>query len=77
MRSFLAGIMRYRLSDYAGALTTFQRDLLLSTKPEDSARAYLWIGKIQQQSGDNASAQASWQQGQAADPAGYYSLRAA
>lgn len=73
---FLAGIMRYRLGDYAQALITFQRDLLLSTKPEDIARAYLWIGKTQQQSGDNTSAQASWQQGQAADPAGYYSFRA-
>ncbi|MBN2114988.1 MAG: tetratricopeptide repeat protein [Anaerolineales bacterium] len=73
---FLAGIMRYRLGDYAKALTTFQRDLLLSAKSEDTARAYLWIGKTQQQVGDGAAAQASWQQGQAADPAGYYSLRA-
>jgi soluble lytic murein transglycosylase len=73
---FLAGVTRFRLGDYPGALTTFQRDLLLSTLPEDKARAYLWIGKSQQQLGDGASAQASWQQGQAADPAGYYSLRA-
>lgn len=73
---FLAGIVRYRLNDYAKALVTFQRDLQLSTKAEDTARAHLWIGKVQQQLGDNASAQASWQQGQAADPAGYYSLRA-
>lgn len=74
---FLAGIARYRLADQAGALTTFQRSLLLSVKAEDKARAYLWIGKIQQQSGDKASAEASWQQAQAADPAGYYGLRAA
>jgi soluble lytic murein transglycosylase len=73
---FQAGIMRYRLSDYAKALETFQRDLLVAVKPEDVARANLWIGKAQQQLGDNASAQASWQQGQAADPTGYYSLRA-
>ncbi len=73
---FLAGIMRYRLSDYSKAVTAFQRDLLLSTLPEDRARAYLWIGKAQQQLGDGASAQTTWQQGQAADPAGYYSLRA-
>ncbi|HEX9385995.1 MAG TPA: tetratricopeptide repeat protein [Anaerolineales bacterium] len=72
---FLAGIVRYRLNDYAGALTTLQRDLLLSTKPEDRARALFWIGKTQQQQGDTSSAQASWQQGQAADPASYYSLR--
>lgn len=73
---FLAGISRYRLGDYAGALTIFQRDLLLSTRPEDRARAYLWIGKTQKQLGDNASAESSWQQGQAVDPAGYYSIRA-
>jgi soluble lytic murein transglycosylase len=73
---FLAGIARYRLNDYAGALSTFQRDLLLSSAPEDRARALLWIGKTQQQQGDSTSAQASWQQGQAADPASYYSLRA-
>ncbi len=73
---FLAGITRFRLGDHEGALTTFQRDLLLSNLPEDKARAYLWIGKVQQQLGDSASAQASWQQGQAADPAGYYSTRA-
>jgi soluble lytic murein transglycosylase len=73
---FLAGVARFRLNDYAGALTTFQRSLLLATQAEDKARAYLWIGKSQQQQGDGASAQASWQQGQAADPAGYYGLRA-
>lgn len=73
---FLAGVTRYRLGDYSGALTTFQRDLLLSLQPEDKARAYLWIGKNQQQLGDQPAAEASWQQGQAADPAGYYGLRA-
>ncbi len=73
---FLAGIARYRLGDQAGALITFQRDLLLSVKAEDKARAYLWIGKIQKQSGDNVSAEASWQQAQTADPSGYYGMRA-
>lgn len=73
---FLAGVTRYRLGDHAKALTTLQRSLLLSSQAEDTARAYLWIGKAQQQLGDSAAAQASWQQGQAADPGGYYSLRA-
>ena len=73
---FLAGITRFRLGDYEGALTTFQRSLLLSTQPEDKARSHLWIGKTQQQLGDGAAAQSAWQQGQAADPASYYSLRA-
>src|SRR5690349_12777635 len=72
---FQAGIADYRLNDNSGALTTFQRGLLLSTKPEDRARFLFWIGKTQKQQGDNTSAQGSWQQGQAADPASYYSLR--
>ena len=73
---FLAGIARYRLGNYEEALTTFQRSLLLATEPGDKARAHLWTGKIQQQQGDSAAAQSSWQQGQATDPAGYYGLRA-
>jgi soluble lytic murein transglycosylase len=73
---FLAGIARYRLADFSGALSLFQRDLLLSIGTEDIARAYLWIGKTQEQLGDKASAEKSWQQAQLADPSGYYSLRA-
>ena len=73
---FLAGISRYRLQDYTGALTLFQRDLILSTKAENLARAYLWIGKTQEQLGDKDSAEKSWRQAQMTDPSGYYSLRA-
>ena len=72
---FWAGIARYRLQDYAGALTTFNRNLLLANKTEDKARAYFWIGKTQGQLGDNAAAQQAWQQGQALDTTEYYSLR--
>lgn len=73
---FLAGISRYRLSDFSGALSLFQRNLLLSTAAEDIARAHLWIGMTQEQLGDSTSAMKSWQQAQLADPSGYYSLRA-
>ena len=76
MAVFLAGIARYRLNDFSGALTTFQRDLLFASQPEDQARAYLWIGITQQKLGEATSAEESWQQGQAVDPTGYYSLRA-
>jgi soluble lytic murein transglycosylase len=72
---FLAGVSRYRLQDYAGALTVFQRNLLLATEPEDRARAYLWIGKTQKALNNASGAQDAWQQGQAADPAGYYGIR--
>jgi soluble lytic murein transglycosylase len=73
---FLAGIARYRLADHAGALALLQRDLIFSSKTEDRARAYLWVGKTQEQLGDRSSAESSWQQAQLADPTGYYSLRA-
>jgi soluble lytic murein transglycosylase len=73
---FLAAISRYRLGDYQSALAILQRDQLLSTKSEDRARAYLWIGKAQQKLGDNTAAEESWRQGQVLDTAEYYSLRA-
>jgi soluble lytic murein transglycosylase len=73
---FWAGIAYYRLAKYDPALLDFQRDLVLSTAPEDQARAALWIGKTQQQKGDTTAAQAAWQQAAAADPTGYYSVRA-
>ncbi|NJC96026.1 MAG: lytic transglycosylase domain-containing protein [Anaerolineae bacterium] len=57
-------------------MTVFQRDLLLATKAEDRARAYLWIGKTQSQLGDRTSAEESWLQAQTTDPTGYYSVRA-
>ncbi len=73
---FLAGFSLYRTADFNGALAIFKRDLILSTQNEDLARAHLWIGKTQEQLGDKASAEISWQQAQLADPTGYYSLRA-
>lgn len=72
----LAGITRYRLMDFSGALIVFQRGLLLATLPEDRARALLWVGKTQQQLGNEASAREAWQQAQAIDSSGYYSIRA-
>src|SRR6185436_3809793 len=73
---FWAGIARYRLKDFNGALATFNRNLVLAIKNEDKARAYFWLGKTQQQLGDNSAAQQAWQQGQTLDTTEYYSLRA-
>ncbi|MBT3336708.1 MAG: tetratricopeptide repeat protein [Anaerolineae bacterium] len=73
---FLAGIALYRDGDYAQSLTIFQRNLILSSTPEDQARAYLWIGKTHEKLGDVATAQEDWQQAQSINPAGYYSERA-
>jgi soluble lytic murein transglycosylase len=72
---FLAGIVHYRLGDFNTALTSFDRSLSLAVRPEEQARAYLWIGKTQQKLGDASAALTSWQQGQIADPSGYYSER--
>ena len=72
---FLAGITKYRLQDYKNALTLFQRGLILSTKAEDRARVYFWMGKTQDILGEKTTAEQSWQQGQLTDPYGYYSLR--
>jgi len=73
---FLAGIAQYRQGDYDLALPIFQRSLLLSAEKEEQARAYLWVGKTQEQLGDRAATQTAWQQAQSIDPSGYYSERA-
>ena len=73
---FLTAITTYRSCDYAQALTLFQRNLILTIDAEGQARAYLWIGKSQQQLGETEAMQGAWQQAQSADPTGYYSERA-
>jgi soluble lytic murein transglycosylase len=73
---FLAGIVQYRRGDYHMALPVFQRSLLLTGEPEEQARAYLWVGKVQEKLGDEAAKMAAWQQAQSIDPGGYYSERA-
>jgi soluble lytic murein transglycosylase len=73
---FFAGIMQYRQADYTGALSLFERSLVMAVAPEDQARAYLWIGKTQEKLGSTADNQNAWQQAQNADPGGYYSERA-
>lgn len=73
---FLAGITYYRTGADERALNAFQRQVVLSTSPNDQAAALLWIGKIQQRLGNLESARASWQQAASLDPTGYYSERA-
>ncbi|GAB4482226.1 MAG: transglycosylase SLT domain-containing protein [Anaerolineales bacterium] len=73
---FLAGISRYRLGDYSGALALFSRALSLAPGPSERAAAYLWQGKCQKAIGDDAAAQVTWGQAVNVDPTGYYSERA-
>jgi soluble lytic murein transglycosylase len=74
---FLAGIANYREGNYSEALTIFQKSLVLASNGQDQSRAYLWVGKTQEKLGDAEAARNAWQQAQALDPQGYYSLRAA
>ncbi|GAP11406.1 soluble lytic murein transglycosylase [Bellilinea caldifistulae] len=73
---FLAGITYYRLGADERALNALQRQVVLSTSPNDQAAALLWIGKIQQRAGNPDAAREAWQQAASLDPTGYYSERA-
>ena len=73
---FQAGILNYRLKTYDVAQVLFQRAMVLAVSNSDQARANLWIGKTQEQLGDRASANTSWEQAAQIDPTGYYSERA-
>ena len=73
---FLMGIIYYRNGDTASALDAFNRGLTLSTRAEDQARGYLWVGKCQKKLGDNEAAMNAWREAQNRDPGGYYSERA-
>ncbi|MBE0696099.1 MAG: transglycosylase SLT domain-containing protein, partial [Anaerolineaceae bacterium] len=73
---FLAGVSYYRATDYAKALTVFQRALVLAGGPGEQAAAYLWTGKVYQAQGDANAAKSAWEQGAQRDPTGYYSERA-
>ncbi|MEA1977710.1 MAG: tetratricopeptide repeat protein [Chloroflexota bacterium] len=75
--AFLAGIQHFRLGENNQAETAFERALELSLSSEDRAAAQLWIGKSRQASGDIDAAQQAFRAAEAADPNGYYSLRAA
>ncbi len=73
---FLAGIARYRMGDYSGALAIFSRALGEAPNLQERAAAYFWQGKCQNAEGDTASAQATWQLAVNVEPTGYYSERA-
>jgi len=75
--AFLAGIQYFRLGENNLAETAFERALELSLASEERAAAQLWIGKSRQASGDIDAAQQAFKAAEAADPNGYYSLRAA
>lgn len=74
--AFDLGIVLYRLGDFPAAQVQFAKALELATAPDLVAAAHLWIGKTQHAQADVEGARAAWQQAIAANPTGYYSLRA-
>lgn len=73
---YFAGIAMVRLGDWAAAQPVFSRALVLTSEPDETAAAYLWIGKCQEAQGEISQALDTWKQAQLADPFGYYSIRA-
>ncbi len=73
---FKAGIVYYRMQKYEEARVTFQRLLVLATTPEDQAAANFWIAKCLEVEADQEQAATYYQQASAADPTGYYGIRA-
>jgi len=71
-----AGITNYRLGNIDAALLSFNRALVLSLYPLETSAAYLWIGKILNETGKLLDAQNYWRQAISADPFGYFGLRA-
>ncbi len=76
--AFLAGVTLYRLGKYEAAAAQFTA---AANRPaaaaERKAGAWLWLAKTQQLRGAAEEAAAAFEQAIAADPGGYYSLRAA
>jgi soluble lytic murein transglycosylase len=73
---FKSGILYFRLGENAPALNSFQAALELAVLPSQKAACQLWIGKTFVALGDIERAQSAWQFAVAADPGGYYGLRA-
>lgn len=74
---FKTGIVFYRLEKYPNAQIIFQRLLVLATTPEDQAGTNFWTAKCLDKQGQRDKARSYYEQAVAADPTGYYSIRAA
>lgn len=75
--AFQAGIAHYRLSAFDAASAAFQSAEAASRSTGERAAALVWLGKARQALGEAAGAHEAWRSAEAADPTGYYSLRAA
>lgn len=73
---FKSGIATYRLQNYQDAQIIFQRLLVLATTTEEQAATNFWVAKCLEKQTKNDEALTYYQQAAAADPMGYYSIRA-
>jgi len=73
---FQSGIVTYRLQKYQDAQIIFQRLLVLATSTEEQAATNFWVAKCLEKQSKNDEALTYYQQAAAADPTGYYSIRA-
>jgi soluble lytic murein transglycosylase len=73
---FKGGISYFRLGENAPALSAFQAARELAVSPAEKAASQLWIGKTYVALGEVEQAQSAWGLAVAADPGGYYGLRA-
>jgi soluble lytic murein transglycosylase len=74
---FRSGLQSYRLDELVDAAVAW--DTLAGIYPESPYRpaALLWLGKLRLAQRDPQAAQAAFEEASAADPLGYYGLRAA
>ena len=73
---FLAAITRHRLGSDATAIATLQEAADHAAGAEDVAATSFWLGKLYAATGDRSAARVAWQRAAAADPTGYYGVRA-
>jgi soluble lytic murein transglycosylase len=74
--AFEAGIVLFRNADFDEAHASFQLAHDLARNSGESAASGLWIGKALEALGQSDEAKLAWEEAAAADPTGYYSVRA-
>lgn len=72
---FLAASAAYNLEDPVGAERLYAR-LAVTTTGDDQAAAYLWVGRLALQRGDQQTATQAFQQAVSAAPDSYFAARA-
>lgn len=73
---FFAGILYFRAGDSTRAADALNRAVLVADSPLEYGGAYLWLGKLAAQAGENEKASEMWRTATSNDPNGYYGLRA-